>query len=116
MQVEVASKDASSSAVIKISSEAEVAARESTIAADRDRANLYSSLGALLVAPATEEHLTALRNLPDIDSPETSMEIAWTMLSKSAETYSPDQVDDEYHALFIAVSYTHLTLPTIYSV
>ena len=103
MQVEVASKDASPSAVIKISSEAEVAARESTIAADRDRSNLYSSLGALLVAPATEEHLSALRSLPEIESPETSMEIAWTMLSKSAANYSSDQVDDEYHALFVGL-------------
>ena len=84
---------------IKISTEAEVSARE----ADIDRANFYTSLGALLAAPATYEHCEALRNLPDITEPETSMEIAWSLLRKAAGEHSVEAIDDEYHRLFIGL-------------
>ncbi len=118
MQVEVASKNisggaasagpvgknrANGSPVIKISAEAEVEARESEIAAATDRSNMYTSLGALLAAPATAEHCAVLRALPEIESPETPMEIAWTLLRKSASLYSAEQINDEYHKLFIGL-------------
>lgn len=111
MQVEAASSKLSEAATngssrrspIKISSEAEVATREAELAAAHDRANLYTSLGALLVAPATEEHCAVLRELPEIESPESSMEIAWTMLRESARNYSVEQIDEEYHRLFIGI-------------
>lgn len=103
MQVEVAVQDNSSKPSIKISSEAEVAARDAEIAAAIDRSNMYSSLGALLVAPATSEHCAVLRDLPEIESPETAIEIAWTMLRQSASQYSPEEIDDEFHALFIGL-------------
>jgi len=107
MQVEAANKDvgvrASIGTKIKISSEAEVGAREAEIAAAIDRSNLYTSLGALLVGPATAEHCAVLRELPEIESPESSMEIAWTMLRQSAADYTAEQIDDEYHRLFIGL-------------
>jgi len=95
MQVEVAGKQTDS--IISISSEAEVASREAEAAAALDRSNLYVSLGALLVAPATKEHCAVLRELPAIESPESPMELAWTMLRQSASDFTPDQIDDEYH-------------------
>ncbi len=84
---------------IKVSTEDEVAAR----AADLDRANLYTSLGALLAAPASAEHCAALRALPHIDQPETALEIAWLVLSASAGSCTLEQINDEYHELFIGV-------------
>ncbi len=103
MQLEVAKNDAGSNAVIKISTEAEAITREAEVAASIDRSNLYMSLGALLVAPATAEHCQVLRDLPEIETPETSMEVAWTLLRKSASQRSTDQIDDEYHRLFIGL-------------
>lgn len=84
---------------IKVSTESEVAARE----ADLDRANFYTTLGALLAAPASEEHCAVLRDLPPIENPETSLEIAWTLVRAAAVKNSTEQIDDEYHALFIGV-------------
>lgn len=103
MQVEVASGDNSSGQTerkaFRINTAEDVAARE----ADLDRANFYTSLGALLAAPASAEHCEALRALPEIESPETSLEIAWTLLRAAAHKYSLEQIDDEYHELFIGV-------------
>ncbi len=84
---------------IKVSTEGEVAARE----ADLDRANFYATLGALLAAPASEEHCAVLRDLPPIENPETSLEIAWTLVRAAALKNSTEQIDDEYHELFIGV-------------
>ena len=100
---ERATNGASQRSPIKISSETEIAVREAELAAAHDRANLYTSLGALLVASATDEHCAVLRELPEIKSPESSMEIAWTMLRESASNYSVDQIDEEYHRLFIGL-------------
>jgi len=98
-----ADNSAGKSATIKISSEAEFAARDAEIAAARDRANLYTSMGALLAAPATEEHCFLLRELPEIQAPQSAMEMGWALLRKSAFDYTIDQIDDEYHQLFIGV-------------
>ena len=124
MHVEMASKDVSKSpqtgttanttanngasnragsAIIKVSTESEVASREAEIAAALDRSNLYTSLGALLAAPATEEHCALLRELPEIEQPQSSMEMAWALLRKSAFDYTQDQINDEYHQLFIGL-------------
>lgn len=104
MQVDIATKshlsaDKAPQAVIKVSTEEEIAARE----ADLDRANMYTTLGALLVAPVSENHLAALRELPEIDQPETSIEVAWAVLRASAHQSDVDQIDDEYHKLFIGL-------------
>lgn len=107
MQVEVAGKDSLKDAVIKISTEESFGSRESEAlearAAAADRANLYTSLGALLAAPATAEHLSVLRNLPEIELPQSSMELAWTVLRSAASDYTVEQIDDEYHQLFIGL-------------
>ena len=91
------------SAIIKVSTEAEVASRDAEIAASVDRSNLYTSLGALLAAPATEEHCALLRELPEIEEPQSSIEMAWALLRKSAFDYSQEQINDEYHQLFIGL-------------
>ena len=103
MQAEIASDDdahaMSERKAIRISTDEEVALRE----ADLDRANFYTSLGALLAAPASTEHCEALRSLPEIANPETPIELAWTLLRAVAHQYSVEQIDDEYHELFIGV-------------
>jgi len=103
MQAEVAGSDDSrgqaGKKTFRISTDEEVAARE----ADLDRANFYTSLGALLAAPASAEHCEALRTLPEIDNPDTPLELAWTLLRAAAHQYSLEQIDDEYHELFIGV-------------
>ncbi len=84
---------------IKINTEADLAARET----DVDRANLYLSLGALFAAPATQQHLDAIRALPEIESPETSVEVAWTVLRATAHQCDVQKIDDEYHELFVGI-------------
>ena len=108
MHAEMAGKDVTKSTqrgagVIKVSTEAEIASRDAEIAAAIDRSNLYTSLGALLVAPATEEHCALLRELPEIEQPQSSMEMAWALLRKSAFDYTQEQINDEYHELFIGL-------------
>lgn len=103
MQVDMAikgeSREPSARKAIKVSTEGEVAARE----ADLDRANFYTSLGALFAAPASEEHCTVLRELPKIENPETTLEVAWTLVRAAAHQYTAEQINDEYHVLFIGV-------------
>lgn len=104
MQVDIATKsdvtaDSIQNGVIKVSTEAEVAARE----ADVDRANMYTTLGALLAAPASDEHLAALRTLPEIENPETSLEVAWKVMRAAALQHTVEQVDDEFHELFVGL-------------
>lgn len=104
MQVDTAkgalpSHSSASHKAIKVSTESEIAAR----AADIDRANLYTTIGALFAAPASEEHCAALRGLDPIENPETSIELAWTLLRAAAHDYTLGQINDEYHDLFIGV-------------
>lgn len=104
MQVDLARSDGSQQngsgqKIIKISAESEVASQEANI----DRANFYATLGALLAAPASKEHHAALVDLPAIEQPETSLEIAWKLLSAAATSNSVEQIDDEYHDLFIGM-------------
>ncbi len=73
------------------------------LAAAADRSNLYNSLGALLAAPLNAEHLQVLRSLPEIEQPQSQMHLAWTVLRKAAHDYTLQQIDDEYHQLFIGL-------------
>lgn len=84
---------------IKVSTEGEIAARE----ADIDRANLYATLGALFAAPASEAHCQALQGLAPIENPETSIELAWALIRAAAYDFTAEQINDEYHDLFIGV-------------
>jgi TorA maturation chaperone TorD len=103
MQVDIATKTdmagSKANGVIKVSTEAEVSAREAEI----DRANLYRTLGALLSAPASDEQLAALRQLPEIQNPETSLEVAWTVLRAVAQQHDLASIDDEFHTLFVGL-------------
>lgn len=100
MQADTATKNsADTPGMIKINTEAQVAAQEANV----DRANLYTALGALLAAPATQEHIDAIQSLPEIESPETSVEVAWAVLRAAAHQCTRQQIDDEYHELFIGV-------------
>lgn len=103
MQAEVAGSDdtrgPSGQKTFRISTDEDIAAREANL----DRANFYTSLGALLAAPASAEHCEALRSLPEIDNPDTPLELAWTLLRAAAHQYTLEQIDDEYHTLFIGV-------------
>ena len=85
--------------IIRVNTESDVLSRESEI----DRANFYTSLGALLAAPASAEHCQVLRDLPPIENPETPIELAWTVLRTAANTHTEEQINDEYHDLFIGV-------------
>ncbi len=103
MQVDSATKTdvpgSGAPGAIKISTESEVAARET----DFDRANLYQSIGALMAAPATQDHIDAIQALPEIETPETPVEVAWAVLRAAAHQNNLQQIDDEYHELFIGV-------------
>lgn len=107
MHVQAAAEGAAPTEVdnsfIKISSEAEVAAREAELAAAQDRANLYASLGALMAAPATDEHCALLRDLPEIEQPQSPLEMSWVLVRQSAFDYSTQEINDEYHRLFIGL-------------
>ncbi len=107
MQVEAVSKDSLKGAIIKISTPESIASSEALSQeakeAAADRANLYSSLGALFAAPASAEHLAVLKNLPEIQQPESALEMAWSLLRRAASDYTPEQIDDEYHQLFIGL-------------
>lgn len=89
--------------MIKVSTEAEVTAAALAQEANTDRANLYITLGALLAAPACDEHVAALKDLPDFDNPETAVEVAWKVLRAAAHQHSLEEIDDEFHELFVGL-------------
>lgn len=71
---------------------------------DQIRANTYSLLASLLAGPPSAELLELLRK---IDAPagngESGMAAAWQTLKLAAERTTVEQLDDEYHELFIGV-------------
>lgn len=104
MQVDLTANDQQMSEMsgqktIRVNTESEILSREAEV----DRANFYNSLGALLAAPASSEHCKVLIDLPPIEDPETPVELAWTLLRNAANTYTEEQINDEYHDLFIGV-------------
>lgn len=71
---------------------------------DQIRANTYRLLGTLLARPPSQQVLDLLRQI-EVDDREqdSAMAAAWSTLSLAANRSSVDQLDDEYHALFIGV-------------
>ncbi|MCG6871797.1 MAG: molecular chaperone TorD family protein [Gammaproteobacteria bacterium] len=66
------------------------------------RANVYRLLAALLAAPPTEELFALLRDIDaQADQQQGPLVAAWRMLAVSARKARVDDVDDEFHALFI---------------
>lgn len=71
---------------------------------DQIRANTYRLLGTLLARPPTQEVIDLLKQI-EVDEKEldSAMAAAWKTLSLAAHRGSVEQLDDEYHALFIGV-------------
>ena len=69
----------------------------------RERAALYNALGALLAVPAQGDTLESLRSLPDAEDAETPLEISWQLVRRAAHSYDPQQIDDEFHDLFVGL-------------
>lgn len=71
---------------------------------DHIRANTYSLLASLLAGPPSAELLELLRK---IDAPaangNSGMAVVWRTLKLAAERATVEQLDDEYHELFIGV-------------
>ncbi len=71
---------------------------------DQVRANTYRLLGTLLAQPPGMQVLDLLKQV-EIDDREqdSGMAAAWKTLGLAASRSSLEQLDDEYHALFIGV-------------
>ena len=71
---------------------------------DQLRSNAYNLLGHLLAAPPSQESLDMLGAIdPDSNADETLLGAAWQMLQVAAGRTTVQQLDDEYHELFIGV-------------
>jgi TorA maturation chaperone TorD len=84
-----------------MTSEADPAAGNTVADAEQQaRAGVYSLLGALLVASPDASRLESLRHL----QPGTGiLAPAWEQLGEAARRVRPEQLQDEYHALFIGL-------------
>jgi TorA maturation chaperone TorD len=69
---------------------------------DQARAQVYGLLASLLVAPPSRERLQQLGAM-EADAAGGDMAAAWNRLKGAAADASPDQLDDEYQALFIGL-------------
>ena len=71
---------------------------------DRIRANTYRLLGTLMARPPGQEVIDLLQQV-DIDEAEqdSAMAAAWKTLSLAAQRATVEELDDEYHALFIGI-------------
>lgn len=74
--------------------------------ADRDeavRAHTYSLMGALLAAPPAAALLELLRQIrPEVNA-EEDFALSWQTLKLGADRADVQQLDDEYHDLFIGI-------------
>lgn len=69
------------------------------------RANTYSLLARLLRATPDNELLALLSTLDTDVETENALELSWQQLKHSAACASPDELDDEFHALFIGLGH-----------
>ena len=69
---------------------------------ERLRADTYRVLGRLLAMPPDAETLALFAQAPVSDE-DNLLAVAWRMLALSAERTTPEQVADEYQALFIGL-------------
>ena len=71
---------------------------------DQIRANTYGLLGTLLAQPPGQEVIDLLQQI-EVDEKELdrAMAAAWKTLNVAANRAAVDDVDDEYHALFIGI-------------
>ena len=69
---------------------------------DRLRADTYRVLGRLLASPPDAETLDLFAQAP-VSEEDSLLAVAWRMLAMSAQRATPEQVADEYQALFIGL-------------
>lgn len=68
------------------------------------RANIYGLLGTLLLNPPTERTISVLRDIEIGEEMQANaMAATWKSLNLAARRCSPDELNDEYHDLFIGV-------------
>ena len=67
------------------------------------RAGAYSLLAALLRQPPEQEVLDRVTSLADVVEDKDDFAVAMSMLGLAARGARTDEVDDEYHALFIGI-------------
>lgn len=77
--------------------------RPAEIDRDRMRADLYALLATLLAAPPRADLLELIRQLEPVGPSQSELSIAWQLLSVAADTAAVEELDDEYHALFIGL-------------
>lgn len=70
---------------------------------ERSRADVYSLIAALLGRPADERMLLLLRALDTEAAAGTPMAPLWDLLKQSAADARPEEIADEYQALFIGI-------------
>jgi TorA maturation chaperone TorD len=70
---------------------------------ERARADVYALLAALLGRPADERMLTLLRALDTRATAATEMAPLWDLLKQAASDGKPEEIADEYQALFIGI-------------
>ena len=70
---------------------------------DALRAHVYSLLAALLAGPPSKSLLRRLGRIDDQPDSHAEMATAWKMLKAATMRSSPEQLDDEYHRLFIGL-------------
>jgi TorA maturation chaperone TorD len=71
---------------------------------DQVRGHTYSLLGHLLAAPPDQQTLDLLISIdPGPDTEGTLLGAAWQMLQTAATRTDVQQLDDEYHELFIGI-------------
>jgi TorA maturation chaperone TorD len=71
---------------------------------DQIRANVYGLLGALLTRPPDKEIIALLREI-DVDEKQqaSAMAASWKTLNLAAKRRRLNELNDEYHKLFIGV-------------
>ena len=87
--------------------------RENSVEKDKEefagenqiRANVYSLLATLLTSPPSAETLQLLSRIEEADSDSGELAAAWQALRQAAQEASVENVDTEYHKLFIGVGH-----------
>ncbi len=73
------------------------------LAENQYRARVYSLLAVLLRQPPQQDVLNSISALADVIEEKDEFATAMTMLGLSARSATPEDLDDEFHALFIGI-------------
>ena len=106
VRVEISNRDNTSSGSEQMHGYQQDNAEQSTsspLAEDQYRAGAYSMLAELLRQPPQQALLDSVTGLADVLEQKDDFAIAMSMLGLSARAATVNQLDDEYHALFIGL-------------